>query len=281
MAVEKANYPAALMCRVLEVSRSGDYASKAKARPTLREAADAELAEEITQIHEASRGTYGRPRVLAQLRRDGHDVGKGRVGRLMKESGIQGRVRRKYRPTTDSNHQQPFAPNLLRRDFTVETPDSAWCADITQMATASGWVYLAVVLDLATRLVVGWSMATHMRTELVESALLNALSCRAPGATLNHHSDRGSQYASDSYQRLMERHGITSSMSRKGDCWDNAAMESFYGTLKQEWAQHQWWRGLLDARASVHDDIEVFYNRQRLHSSLGYRTPEEVDRASA
>ena len=158
MAVEKANYPVALMCRVLEVSRSGYYASKAKARPTLREAADAEL---------------------------------------------------------------------------------------------------------------------------VESALVNALSWRAPGATLIHHSDRGSQYASDSYQQLMERHGITSSMSRKGDCWDNAAMESFFGTLKQEWAQHQWWRGLLDARASVHDYIEVFYNRQRLHSSLGYRTPEEVDHARA
>jgi putative transposase len=281
MSVEKANYPVALMCRVLEVSRSGFYASTAKVRPTPRESADAELVDEIRRIHEASRGTYGRPRVLAQLHRDGHEVGKGRVARLMNSNGIKGRVRRKYRSTTDSNHQRPVAPNLLNREFTAETPDSAWCADITQFATASGSIYLAVVLDLATRLVVGWSMASHMRTELVESALANALSWRAPAATLVHHSDRGSQYASDSYQRLLERHGITSSMSRKGDCWDNAAMESFFGTLKQEWAHHHWWRGLLDARASVHDYIEVFYNRQRLHSSLGYRTPEEVDRASA
>lgn len=281
MAVEKANYPVALMCRVLEVSRSGFYASKAKVRPTPGESADAELVDEIKRIHDASRGTYGRPRVLAQLQRDGHEVGKGRVARLMKQNGIKGRVRRKYRSTTDSNHQKPIAPNLLNREFMAETPDSAWCADITQFATASGWVYVAVVLDLATRLVVGWSMATHMRTELVESALANALSWRAPAATLIHHSDRGSQYASDTYQGLLERHGITSSMSRKGNCWDNAAMESFFGTLKQEWVHHHWWRGLLDARAGVHDYIDVFYNRQRLHSSLGYRTPEEVDRASA
>lgn len=281
MAVEKANYPVALMCRVLEVSRSGYYASKAKARPTPRETADAELVDEIKRIHDASRGTYGRPRVLAQLERDGHVVGKGRVARLMKQNGIKGRVRRKYRSTTDSNHQRPIAQNLLNREFSAQTPDSAWCADITQFATASGSVYLAVVLDLATRLVVGWSMATHMRTELVESALVNALSWRAPAATLIHHSDRGSQYASDSYQKLLTRHDITPSMSRKGDCWDNAAMESFFGTLKQEWAHHHWWRGLHDARTSVHDYIEVFYNRQRLHSSLGYRTPEEVDRASA
>jgi len=281
MTVEKANYPVALMCRVLEVSRSGYYASRAKVRPTAREKSDAELVDEIRRVHEKSRGTYGRPRVLAQLRRDGHDVGKGRVGRLMKDNGIKGRVRRKYRSTTDSNHSRPIAPNVLDREFAVESPDAAWCADITQMATASGWVNLAVILDLATRLVVGWSMATHMRTELIECALANALSWRAPAKTLVHHSDRGAQYASASYQALLKRHDITCSMSRKGNCWDNAPMESFFGTFKQEWAGHHWWRGLAEARASTHDYIEVFYNRQRLHSSLGYRTPEEVDRASA
>ena len=168
-----------------------------------------------------------------------------------------------------------------RPDSYVKTPDLAWCADITEIATATGPVYLAVVLDVGTRLVVGWSLATHMRTELVECALTNALAWRRPAAEMIHHSDRGSQYASETYKDLLDAHGLVCSMSGKGNCWDNAAMESFFGTLKQEWAHHHTWRGLLDARASIHDYIEVFYNRQRLHSTLGYRTPEEVDRASA
>jgi putative transposase len=270
-----------MMCRLLEVSRSGYYASLDRVRPTPREKANADMIDEIRQIHEDSRGTYGRPRILKELQRRGHEIGKGRVARLMGASGIRGRVRRKHRVTTDSEHARPVAENVLDREFAVESPDTVWCADITYIATASGWVYLAAIIDLATRMIVGWSMATHMRTELVESALLNALSWRAPAASLVHHSDRGSQYASGTYRKMLEARGIKCSMSRKGNCWDNAVIESFFGTFKQEWAHHQWWGGLGEARAATHDYIDVFYNRKRLHSSLGYRTPEEVDRGVA
>jgi len=218
--------------------------------------------------------------VRAQLAREGVQVCEDRVARLMRVAGLEGRVRRRFKATTDSRHDKPVAPNTLNRDFTARSSDSAWCADITYIPTASGWVYLAAIIDLATRMIVGWSMATHMRTELVESALLNALTARAPAATLLHHSDRGGQYASESYQALLARHGIECSMSRAGDCYDNAVMESFFGSFKQEWEQHQRWAGLCEARAATHDYIEVFYNRQRLHSSLGYRTPAEADLAA-
>lgn len=278
--MEKANYPIAMMCRILEVSRSGFYASRSRQRPTARESADADLADHIARISAESRGIYGRPRIHEQLRRDGVTVGKTRVGRLMKANGIQGRVRRRHRVTTDSGHSRPLSPNTLNREFQPESPDSAWCADITYIPTDSGWVYLAAIIDLGTRMIVGWSMASHMRTELIENALINALSCRVPAVSMLHHSDRGTQYASRAYRALLAAHGIESSMSRKGNCWDNAVIESFFGTYKQEWADHHRWKGLLDARAATHDYIEVFYNRQRLHSSLGYRTPMEVDRAA-
>jgi transposase InsO family protein len=269
------------MCRVLGVSRSGWYDSQARQRPSEREIEDAELVERIRAIHAASRGTYGSPRVHAQLEREGVQVGEERVARLMRAAGLAGRVRRRFKATTDSRHDRPVAPNTLNREFEAKgSSDEAWCADITCVATAAGWVYLAAIIDRATRRIVGWSMATHMRTGLVESALLNALSTRAPAARLVHHSDRGSQYASASYQALLQRHGIECSMSRAGDCYDNAVIESFFGTYKQEWAHHQRWAGLADARAATHDYIEVFYNRQRLHSALGYRTPAEADDAA-
>jgi len=269
------------MCEALGVSRSGYYAACARARPTDRENRDGELLEKIRAIHEASRGTYGSPRVHAQLIRDGVNVSKDRVARLMRAAGVRGRVRRRFKVTTDSKHGKPIAPNTLNRKFTAETSDSVWCADITYIPTAAGFVYLAAIIDMATRMIVGWSMASHMRTELVESALLNALTSRAPASRLVHHSDRGSQYASASYRALLEQHGIECSMSRAGDCYDNAVIESFFGTYKQEWAHHHRWHGLLDARASTHDYVEVFYNRQRLHSALGYRTPTEADEAVA
>jgi len=281
IAVEKANYPVSIMCRVLGVSRSGFYDSLKRQRPTAREVRDAEDIDEIRSIHEASRGTYGSPRVHAKLRRDGHEMSMGRVERLMKAAGLSGRVKRRFRVTTDSNHSRPVAANVLNREFSRETPDSAWCADITYIPTEAGWVYLAVVLDLATRLVVGWSMATHMRTDLVTSALKNALAVRKPAKEIIHHSDRGSQYASDEYQDLLNAHGILCSMSRVGNCWDNAVMESFFGTFKQEWANLQRWRGLDDAKLSTLEFIEVFYNCERLHSSLGYMTPAEADAAAA
>jgi len=269
------------MCRVLGVSRSGWYDSRKRVRPSDREIRNAELLAKIREIHAASRGTYGSPRVHAQLMRDGVNVGEDRVAGLMRAAGLKGRVRRRFKSTTDSRHSQSVAPNTLNREFTAESSDSVWCADITYIPTASGFVYLASIIDLATRMIVGWSMANHMRTELVESALLNALTSRAPASRLVHHSDRGSQYASASYRGLLELHGIECSMSRAGDCYDNAVIESFFGTFKQEWAHHHRWSGLADARAGTHEYIEVFYNRKRLHSSLGYRTPAEADQAAA
>jgi transposase InsO family protein len=242
---------------------------------------DVELLERIREIHAASRETYGSPRVHAQLLRDGVEVGKDRVARLMKADGLQGRVRRRFKATTDSRHDRPVAPNTLNREFSAESSDSVWCADITYIPTAAGFVYLAAIIDMATRMIVGWSMANHMRTELVEGALWNALAARAPASRLVHHSDRGSQYASRSYRALLEQHDIECSMSRPGDCYDNAVIESFFGTYKQEWAHHHRWSGLVEARAATHDYVDVFYNRQRLHSALGYRTPVEADEAAA
>lgn len=239
------------------------------------------LLDRIRRIHSVSRSTYGSPRVHRQLRRDKVRTGKKRVERLMRADGLCGRLRRRFRTTTDSNHSFPVAPNTLNRQFTVDSPDRVWAGDITYIPTAAGWVYLAVILDLHSRLVVGWALANHMRTELIEGALAAALGAREPSAKLLHHSDRGSQYASCSYRTLLADHGIEVSMSRRGDCYDNAVVESFFGSLKQELVHHARWANLVDARIALHDYIEVFYNRQRLHSSLGYRTPSEVDQGAA
>ncbi|MEE8373070.1 MAG: IS3 family transposase [Dehalococcoidia bacterium] len=281
ISAEKANYPIALMCRVLEVSRSGWYAYESRIRPSDREIRDTQLTEKIREVHVASRETYGSPRVHAQLVRDGVDVGRDQVARLMRAAGIKGRVQRRFKVTTDSKHDMPVAPNTLDREFDAGSSDSVWCADITYIRTRSGWVYLAAIIDVATRMIVGWSMATHMRTELIVNALQNALATCGPALKRLHHSDRGCQYTGTTYRDLLEEYGIECSMSRKGNCWDNALMESFFGTYKQEWAHHQQWSGLGDARASTYDYIEVFYNRQRLHSALGYRTPAEAAAASA
>ena len=199
----------------------------------------------------------------------------------MRHGGLRGRVRRRYRRTTDSNHSLPVAPNTLNRQFEVDAPDRVWAGDITYIPTANGWGYLAVILDLCSRLVVGWALADHLRTELVEKALVCALGKRVPSKDLLHHSDRGSQYASLSYRGRLDALGIEVSMSRRGDCYDNAVVESFFGTLKQELVHDARWTNLEEARAAIHDYVEVFYNRQRLHSSIGYRTPAEADQAVA
>ena len=195
----------------------------------------------------------------------------------MRRDGLRGRVRRRFKRTTNSNHSLPVAPNTLNRQFDVDAPDRVWASDITYIRTTSGWGYLAVMLDLHSKMIVGWAFADHMRTELVETALDSALGSREPSADLLHHSDRGSQYASTSYRSRLGALGIDVSMSRRGDCYDNAVVESFFGTLKQELVHDARWTDLDEARAEIHDYIEVFYNRQRLHSSLGYRTPAEVD----
>jgi putative transposase len=246
-----------------------------------RACCDNALATKIHQIHRASRATYGSPRVHAKLRRDGMRISRKRVERVMRDAGLRGKIRRRWRNTTNSKHALPLAPNTLNRQFSAESSDKVWVVDITYVPIAGDFVYLAVVLDLYSRMVVGWALEDHLRTELVLKALNMALGARVPASDMLHHSDRGCQYASTSYREQLERHGIEASMSRRGNCYDNAVVESFFGTLKQELVHGAHWLTIVDARAALHDYIEVFYNRQRLHSALGYRTPAEADKQSA
>jgi putative transposase len=271
------DFPVEVACEVLEVSRSGYYAwleRPASARDRRRE----ELTRKVKQVHEENRGVYGSPRVFQALKAEGETACENTVAKVMREAGIRAKTKRKFVPrTTDSGHAQPVAANVLGRDFMAALPDRKWAADITYVPTGEGWLYLAAVVDLCSRKVVGWGMADHMRTDLVSDALGMALARRRPGEGLLHHSDRGSQYASDDYQHLLARHGIECSMSGKGDCWDNAAMESFFATLKTELVNHERYETREQARASVFEYIEVFYNRRRLHSSLGYVSPEQFE----
>jgi putative transposase len=270
-------YPLEVACEVLEVSRSGYYAWRGRpesARARRRE----ELAEKARKVHGHNRGVYGSPRVCAALRAGGEAVCENTVAKVMRDNGIRAKAKRKYVPrTTDSRHGQPVAPNVLGRRFEAGLPDRKWAADITYVPTGQGWLYLAAVIDLCSRKVVGWSMAEHMRADLVSDALGMALARRSPAAGLLHHSDRGSQYASGDYRHLLRSHGIECSMSGRGDCWDNAVMESFWGTLKTELVHHERYRTREQARASIFEYVEVFYNRQRLHSSLGYLSPEQFE----
>ncbi len=268
------------MCKLLEVSRSGYYAWL-KREESSRARENRLLLAEIREIHKESRRTYGAPRVQAELRRRGRRVGKNRVARLMDENGLQSRVRRRFRPkTTDSNHKLPVAKNLLKDRSPTTALDEVWVADITYIRTDEGWLYLASVLDLHSRLVVGWSMKDTLRVELTLDALDMALKVRDPATGLIHHSDRGSQYAAKDYQKILDKHGLVASMSRKGNCYDNATKESFFHTLKTELVYHEHYRTREEARASVFEYIEAFYNRERLHSSLGYRSPVEFEAAA-
>ena len=270
------------MCDALEVSRSGYYAwVRRQKQPSTRAVKVAERRAAIARVHTQSRETYGSPRVHAQLVRERIQVGKQTVAREMRAAGLRGKVKRRYRVTTQSKHNKPIAPNVLNQRFQATTSDTVWCADITFVSTKEGWVYLAFIIDLATRMIVGWSMATHMRTELVEDALQHALNNRQLGDGAVHHSDRGTQYASNSFRAKLEAAGIQCSMSGRGNCYDNAVAESFIGTYKQELAHHCRWTNLAEARAATFEYIEVFYNRQRLHSALGYRTPAEADGGAA
>jgi transposase InsO family protein len=270
-------FPLDVVCDVLEVSRSGYYAwSKrpASARASRRE----ELAAKIQSVHEQNRGVYGSPRVCQALQAQGQSVCQNTVADIMKERQIRAKTKKKFVPrTTDSRHQQPVASNLLDRQFDAPLPDQKWAVDITYVPTGQGWLYLAGVLDLCSRKIVGWSMADHVKTELVSDALKMAIARRSPGERLLHHSDRGVQYASEDYVHLLQSHGMQISMSGKGDCWDNAAMESFWATLKTELVNHEHYATHEQARASIFEYIEVFYNRKRLHSSLGYVSPETFE----
>jgi putative transposase len=276
IATEKACYPVALLCRVLKVSRSGYYAWHKRPAAT-RTVQDQRLALEVAAIHAHSRGRYGSPRVHAELRERGQRIARKRVARLMRAAGLRGRERRRFRCTTDSKHQMAIKGNLLARRFAVAAPNTGWVTDITYLWTLEGWLYLAVILDLFSRRVIGWALSERLERGLALDALAMALKQRQPSSGLLHHSDRGSQYASHEYQQLLARYGILSSMSRSGNCWDNAVAESFFATLKLELAYQTRWGTRAEARSAVFEYIELFYNRQRRHSALGYLCPSEFE----
>lgn len=260
---------------ILEVSRSGYYRWRSS-RDSLRRREDRGLLEKIRAIHEKSRGTYGAPRIHRELQKNGIRCGRKRVARLMHKEGLRGKCWRKFKPkTTNSKHGKRIFPNLLP-DVTIDGVDQAWAADITYIETQKGWVYLATVIDLYSRRILGWSIKETIAKELTLEALRMALSWRsAPGL---HHSDRGSQYASDDYRELLKAYEIEGSMSRKGNCYDNATQESFYHSLKTELVFHERYADLEEARTSIFDYLEIFYNRQRSHSSLGFMSPAEFEK---
>ena len=274
--VEKAQYPVAVLCDVLDVSRRGFYASST--RPVAaRTTEDARLAVEIRVVHKRLRGIYGSPRMHRELRAKGHRIGKKRIERLMRENGLQGRQKRRFRRTTDSNHTQPIAPNVLQRDFERSAPNEAWVADVTYVATDQGWLYLAIILDLFSRRVVGWATSATNDRALALAALALAIRLRRPLAGLVHHSDRGSPYASDDYRAVLRARGIVASMSRTGDCWDNAVAESFFATLRAELLDHVHLDSRSAAIASLGDYIDGFYNTVRRHSYTDYVSPIEFE----
>lgn len=272
-------YPVRTMCAVLEVSPSGYYAWRDRPE-SARHVADRGLAADIRRIHADTRAVYGSPRVHAVLRAEGRRVGVNRVARLMRHHGIQGRYKRRVPRTTDSNHALSIAPNLLEQQFTVAAPNQVWLADITYVPTAEGWLYLAVVLDLFARKVVGWAMRETMSQALAIDALRMAIAQRRPGEGLLHHSDRGGQYAAHAYRRLLEENGMRCSMSRKGNCWDNAPMESFFGSLKTE-LDDDVFETRQKATTEIFNFLETFYNSRRLHSAIGYRSPDEWEQIAA
>jgi transposase InsO family protein len=277
---EKAHYPVALLCRVLGVSRAGYYAWEGR-EASARQKANAALAERIRRVHQQSRCNYGSPRVHAELKAQGEHVGRHRVARLMREEGLRARRRRRFVRTTDSKHGLPVAPNVLARDFRPPGPNRVWATDITYVPTREGWLYLAVVMDLFSRRIIGWAMGECIDRHLVLVALDMALKGRRPPEGLLHHSDRGSQYASEDYQRALAARGIRCSMSRKGNCWDNAVVESFFSTLKTELVHRVDFLTRAAAKSALFEFIEVFYNRKRRHSSLGYVSPAEFELAAS
>jgi putative transposase len=265
------------MCHVLKVSRAGYYAWLGRPESP-RVVRQAEVVEQIRQVHRASRGTYGSPRVYRALKAAGVACCENTAAKLMRRAGVRAATARRFVVrTTDSRHGHAIAANTLDRRFEPGDPDRVWVGDITYIATGEGWLYLAAVLDLGSRKVVGWAAADHLRSELVEQALRNALEHRRPCGSVLHHSDRGVQYACDDYQELLRAHGLEVSMSRTGNCWDNAVMESFFGTLKQELVHRESYPTREEARRSLFEYIEVFYNRQRLHSTLGYLSPVQYE----
>lgn len=273
---QETKHQVAMMCRVLSVSRSGYYGWRDRP-PSDRAQADARLAADVRRVFGEHKGRAGAVRIAKQLRTEGQRVGKNRIARVMQAEGLRAKAARKYKATTNSNHKLPVAPNLLEQDFTATVPNQKWVSDITYIQTGEGWLYLAVVLDLYSRLVVGWSMSERMTVDLVSDALTMALWRRKMPTGVIVHSDRGSQYCAHAYQRLLRNNRLNCSMSKKGDCYDNAAMESWNHSLKVEAIHGERFTTREMARAHVFEYIEVYYNRKRLHSTLGYLSPQSFE----
>ena len=271
------SYPLALMCGMLQVSTSGFY-DRSKREPSKRRQRRYKITQAAARSHFESHRIYGYRKVWQDLADQQIFCCPETVRRVLRQSGLFSRTKRKFVATTDSNHSQPVAENLLERDFSATAPNQKWLTDITYISTRGGWLYLAAVLDVFSRKVVGWSMSERIDTELVKSALHMATKQRLPAAGLLHHSDRGVQYASDAYQQALDDLGIVCSMSRKGDCWDNAMMESFFGSLKTEWVYGREYQTREEAKQDLFKYIEMFYNRQRRHAALGYISPAEFER---
>jgi putative transposase len=279
----RGEYPVRLMCRVLAVSPAAYYASRYQGAPSARARADAGLLLHIRSFHRASHQTYGAPRVQHDLREAGFAVGTKRVARLMRADGLVARTPQRYVHTTDSNHAHPIAPNLLERQFGlddgtgVRAVNRVWVSDVTYVPTREGWLYLAVVLDLGSRRNIGWAMRDTLEAELAVSALQMAINARRPPPGVIHHSDRGVQYACDAYRAVLTQHGFRASMSRKGDCWDNAVAESFFATLEWEVLMQNDFHTRHEARHAIFEYIERWYNPKRRHSTLGYLSPAQYE----
>ena len=265
-------FPVTRMCQVMKVSPSGYYAWRTRPVST-REMANRTLVDKIQAIHDASHKTYGSPRIYRELKDDGVACSENRVARLMRQYDIRAKQRKRYKTTTRRNKAHAVAPNVLKRDFVTNRPDHKWLADITYIPTQEGWLYLAAILDLYSRLIVGWAMSHRMTSTLTISALKMAIQQRKPGPGLIHHSDQGSQYTDSTYQSLLKDHNIQASMNGVGSWYDNAPMESFFGSLKSEWVHYRVFRTRYEASANLFFYIEAFYNRRRRHSALGYVSP--------
>ncbi len=265
------------MCQILQVSTSGYYAWIDRPMSDRQQRRE-ELIGQIRQVHEQSRCIYGSPRVTVELKACGVNVSENTVAKYMQQEGVASKIRRRFRvKTTDSAHNYPVANNVLDRSFEAKLPDQKWCVDITYISTFEGFLYVAAVIDLCSRRIVGWAMADHLRADLCLDALTMAIEKRRPAPGLLHHSDRGVQYACSAYRSFLDRHQIQPSMSRTGNCYDNAVMESFWGTLKTELIYHENYATRAQARLSIFEYIEVFYNRQRRHSAIGYQSPESFE----
>jgi transposase InsO family protein len=268
------------MCEVLEVSRSGFYAWLHR-QPSRRERENEAIAVHVREVHRRSREIYGSPRIYAELREEGKGWGRHRVARIMREEGLRARCARRFRWIANKRGELPAAPDLLQRKFRASTPNQVWVGDFTIIRTGEGWLHLAMLLDLFSRKVVGWATSANPRQELALEALQMAIEQRQPRSGLIHHTDRGGQYSSAEYQNLLDRHGIRCSMSRPGNCLDNAVAESFFHTLKTEWIYHAHYKTRREARLAIFEYIEGFYNTKRRHSSLDYRSPEEYERVKS